>query len=389
MRFPPYPRSPRQGRPARVAVWTGGLLPGSETFIRNQTSALRSWQAELYGLVRVESPLVRESDTVLYGSDLPERVLLRIAMITGFSLRVWRTLAASNPCLVHIHFVLGCAYLVSRAATRRGIPVIVTAHGVDVTTPRHKAGLRGMRSRARVRATLGRASLVVAVSEFIGQKVLELGADPEKVVVHHIGIPVPPRTPADLAKDWDVAFVGRFVEKKGVLDLIGALGRLGPEFRARCVFIGDGPLAGSADQAAQDAGLDATFLGAQPPNVVQATLQAARIFAAPSRTATNGDAEGFGMVFLEAAAAGLPVVSTQHGGIPEAVVDGETGLLSPEGDVDALAENLRRLLSSPDLCARFGGAGRLRVEREFDIVKQTAQLEGIYDAVARGDRVVP
>lgn len=244
-----------------------------------------------------------------------------------------------------------------------------------------------MWSRARIRATLRRASLVVAVSEFIKEKVLELGADPAKVAVHHIGIPVPPPTAADVAKEWDVAFVGRLVEKKGVLDLISALSRLGPGLRPRCVFVGDGPLAGPARRAAEDAGIDATFVGAQPPDVVHATLQKARVFAAPSRTAANGDSEGFGMVFLEAAAAGLPVVSTLHGGIPEAVVDGQTGLLSAEGDVDELAENLRRLLSSPDLCARLGAAGRLRVEREFDIVTQTALLEEIYDTVARGDRV--
>lgn len=387
MKSPQYPRPSREGTPARVAVWTQGLLPGSETFIRNQTDALRSWRASLFGLSRVKSPLVRESDNVLYGSCLAERVLRRTVTATGYSLRVNRTFAASSPRVVHIHFVSGCAHLVSRAATRRGVPVIVTAHGVDVTTPKNKAGLRGVWMRARISATLDRASLVIAVSKFIRLKVLELGGDPAKVVVHHIGIPIPPPTPLEAAKKWDVVFVGRFVEKKGVLDLISAIGQLRPDLRPKCVFVGDGPLLSQAREVAEDVGIDATFLGAQPPDVVQTTLRAARIFAAPSRTATSGDSEGFGMVFLEAAAAGLPVVSTLHGGIPEAVIDGETGLLSPEGDTGALAENLRHLLSSPDLCARLGGAGRLRVEREFDIVKQTALLEEIYDTVVRKDRV--
>ncbi len=383
-----HPCPPREEAPARVAVWTQGLLPGSETFIRNQTDALQSWRASLYGLMRVRSPLVHESDTILYGSDRPEKLLRRAATMTGYSRRVRHALAISNPDLIHIHFVSGCAYLVSRAAALRGVPVIVTAHGIDVTTPEHIAGPRGAWSRARIRATLDRASLVIAVSEFIRSKVLELGADPTKVIVHHIGIPVPPPTPPEAAKKWDVVFVGRFVEKKGVLDLIGALGRLGPGLRPKCVFVGDGPLSDQAREAARNTGIDATFLGAQPPDVVQMTLQAAHIFAAPSRTATNGDAEGLPISILEAAAASLPVVSTYHSGIPEAVINGETGLLSPEGDSDALAQNLRHLLSSPSLCARLGAAGRLRVEREFDIVKQTALLEEFYDAVTRGDRVV-
>jgi glycosyltransferase involved in cell wall biosynthesis len=219
-------------------------------------------------------------------------------------------------------------------------------------------------------------------------KVLELGGDPAKVIVHHIGIPVLPPTPPDVEKRWDVAFVGRFVEKKGIFDLVAALGQLRPELQPRCVFVGDGPLSGRVREAVQEAGIDVTFLGAQPPDIVQATLKAARVFAAPSRTAANGDSEGFGMVFLEAAAAGLPVVSTRHGGIPEAVLDGETGLLSSEGDVDALAENLRSLLLSPDLRARLGAAGRRRVESEFDIVKQTELLEEIYDSVSRRIRPV-
>lgn len=383
-----HPRSPAVGAPARVAVWTQGLLPGSETFIRNQTDALRSWRSALYGLSRVASPLVRESDTVLYGSSLPETMLRRAATFTGCSHRVRRVLTESNPDLVHIHFVSPCAHLVSRVATQQGVPVILTAHGFDVTAAGHRVGLRGARARARIKATLERASAIIAVSEFIKHEVLELGADPSKVTVHHIGIPVPPPTPPDVPKKWDVAFVGRFVEKKGLLDLIDALGRLHVELHPRCVFIGDGPLSGEARKDAQTLKIDATFLGTQPPDVVQATLQEARVFAAPSRTATNGDSEGLPIAILEGAATGLPVVSTYHSGIPEAVVDGETGLLSPEGDRDSLAKNLHKLLSSPDLCSKLGAAGRMRVEREFDIMKQTQALEEIYDAVAFGNRVV-
>jgi glycosyltransferase involved in cell wall biosynthesis len=341
----------------------------------------------LYGFTKEASPLVRESDAVLYGSSVPEKMLLRIAMRTGISWRVKNTLSASAPDLVHVHFVAGHALPVTFAAVQCGIPGIITAHGFDVTTPRYQTGLRGARSRARIRTILKRASLIIAVSGFIRSQVIELGGDPAKVIVHHIGIPIAPLEQQDSEKKWDVAFVGRFVEKKGVLDLIGALGRLQSEFDPRCVFIGDGPLLMLAREVAQHAGINAAFLGAQPPSVVQEVLRTSRVFAAPSRTASNGDTEGLPIAILEAAAAGLPVVSTYHSGIPEAVLDGVTGLLSQEGDKVALASNLRRLLMSPELCSRIGRAGRLWVEREFDIVKQTAQLEKIYDAVARGDQI--
>lgn len=362
------------------------LLPGSETFIRNQTDTLRLWQPSLFGLTEADSPLARASDTVLFGSSLPEKALLRSAIILGHSQRVSRALAASHPDLVHIHFLAGHANLVSRTAKRLDLPIVITAHGFDVTTIASNAGPRAGLVTERLRNTMARASLVIAVSEFIRSKVIQLGCDPAKVVVHHIGIPIPKPPAPSIVKIWDVAFVGRFVEKKGVLDLIAALARLNSEIRPRCVFIGEGPLLGPAKEAVERMQIDATFLGAQPPAVVQKTLRAARVFAAPSRTAENGDSEGLPIAILEAAAARLPVASTYHSGIPEAVLDGETGLLSPEGDVDALAMNLRHLLRSPTLRLQLGSAGRHRTEQEFDIVKQTAVLEELYDAASREHR---
>ena len=88
------------------------------------------------------------------------------------------------------------------------------------------------------------------------------------------------------------------------------------------------------------------------------------------------------MVFLEAACAGLPVVSYRHGGVPEAVADGESGLLVPEGDVVALSTALEDLLSNPDKAALLGRAGRHRVTSRFDIRTCTADLENIYDRAA-------
>ena len=198
--------------------------------------------------------------------------------------------------------------------------------------------------------------------------------------MHHIGIPIV-AAEEEVEKTWDIAFVGRFVQKKGVLDLLDAAALLTSELRPRCVFIGDGPLLDQARANATNTGLDATFLGAQPPDVVRRTLSASKLCAAPSKTADNGDSEGLPIVLLEAAAAVIPVASTLHGGVPEAVLDHETGLLSPEGDVMALAQNIDTLLTSPNLRDQLGKAARKRLERDFDVCRQTALLEAIYDAV--------
>jgi glycosyltransferase involved in cell wall biosynthesis len=101
-------------------------------------------------------------------------------------------------------------------------------------------------------------------------------------------------------------------------------------------------------------------------------------------TAKNGDSEGFGIVFAEAQACATPVVSFSTGGIPEAVAHGETGLLAPEGDWQSLASHLLLLLQNSELRMGLGFAGRRRVVSQFDLCKQTAVLEDLYDHAVVG-----
>ncbi len=142
-----------------------------------------------------------------------------------------------------------------------------------------------------------------------------------------------------------ILFVARLVEKKGCEYLIRAAAQLRERQRdARLVIIGDGPLRKELEQLAVELKVPAEFLGVQGPDAVRGWMQRARVLCNPSVTAANGDTEGLGMVFAEAQATGLPVVSTQHGGIPEVVRDGETGLLARERSVEELTSHLERML---------------------------------------------
>ncbi len=114
-------------------------------------------------------------------------------------------------------------------------------------------------------------------------------------------------------------------------------------------------------------------------------MNRARVFCVPSVTVDSGASEGFGMVFAEAQAMGLPVASFETGGIPEAVVHGETGLLARERDTAGLAQNIIALLSDRAMWERFSDAGRRRARELFDIRRQTAALEDIYRAVLHHD----
>ncbi|MER7458785.1 glycosyltransferase [Micromonospora sp. NPDC126480] len=366
--------------PRRVVVWRSHLLPGSETFIRNQADALTTWRPTYLGAVRVPSPLSRDTDLVAFGDSAGDRRNLLALKATGRSPRLTRLLRRLRPALVHAHFG-NDGWLISRAAADSGIPLVITVHGRDVTRQPTLPGLRGARQRRNLRVAFERAALVVAVSGFIRDRAVALGADPAKVRVHHTGVPVPP--PPASAPAWDVVFVGRLVEKKGVDDLVEALGLLRPR-RPRALFIGSGPLEVPLRARAAQLGLDATFLGAQPPEAVARHLAASRLLAAPSKTAADGDSEGLPTTVLEAASAGLPVVATYHSGIPEAVVHGGTGLLGAEGDRAALAGNIVRLLDDDALRDRLGRAARRHVEEHFDLRVQTSRLEKLYESVAAG-----
>jgi glycosyltransferase involved in cell wall biosynthesis len=113
-------------------------------------------------------------------------------------------------------------------------------------------------------------------------------------------------------------------------------------------------------------------------------MQEAALLCAPSRRARNGDAEGLPITVLEAAAHRLPIVSTSSSGIPEAVVDGHSGLLVGERDRPALRNALATMLLDPDLRHRLADAARAAVEDRFDIRTQTAALEVLYDATSAG-----
>jgi colanic acid/amylovoran biosynthesis glycosyltransferase len=130
----------------------------------------------------------------------------------------------------------------------------------------------------------------------------------------------------------------------------------------------------------QELGLEASIelLGARDSNEVREYLDNSDIFVLPSVTAGNGDTEGFGIVNVEAQAAGIPVVSTNHNGIPEGVDVNRSAFLVPERDPVALAERLKFLMDHPERWPEMGRAGRRFVEQRFDIEKLNDELIDLY-----------
>lgn len=368
----------------RVLLFRSELLPVSETFIANQAAALRGYEPRFAGLKRVPGGLALDEARVvaITGRDsLQAKVARRVYLRTGFAPGFLGRVEAAGAKLIHAHFATdACAALAIQQRIR--VPMMVTLHGYDVTS--EDVALRALdvgRCYLRRKHELWkRASVFVCVSDWIRQKALERGFPEEKLWVHPIGIDVEVFQPAGSpAKEPLVLFVGRLVEKKGCAYLLRAMRSVQAQMpETRLVVVGDGPLRGSLEEEAR--GLRrCCFAGAASADAVREWMRQAAVVAVPSVVAANGDTEGLCLVVLEAQAMKVPVVGFRGPGIE--VVDGETGLLVPQRDEGALADALLSLLRFQSVAAQMGMAGRARVERLFNLCRQTALLEEKYDEV--------
>jgi glycosyltransferase involved in cell wall biosynthesis len=263
---------------------------------------------------------------------------------------------------------------------RRGVRVFAHSHGRDVSVR-----LQDPWWRERY-AAYADAEGVIAVSTHVQDRLIGLGIDRGRVHVIPCGVDVGPTPPTHPTRDHlQVVAIGRLVPKKDPLAAVAAFVRAAAtDDRLRLSVIGDGPLADDVARAVAESGVAdrITLLGRQPHETVKQALRDADLFVQHSVVSpVDGDEEGLPVAVLEAMAAGVPVVSTRHAGIPEAVEDGITGLLVEEGDVAGMAEAIRGLAADDARRSDMGRRGHLRVlerfswERERDDLRRLLGLQ--------------
>jgi colanic acid/amylovoran biosynthesis glycosyltransferase len=268
---------------------------------------------------------------------------------------------------------------VVEACRQSGVPLIAHFHGYDASM--HAVLAEHVASYPKMFA---QACAIIAVSRAMQRQLIALGAPEHKVVFNAYGVDctqfsgAAPKTagPIFLA-------VGRLTEKKAPDLLLAAFAiaqRDVPTMKLRVV--GDGPLMKMSQARVAELGLadSVTLLGAQGHSVVEAEMRAARCFVQHSIVAPSGDSEGTPVSIIEASATGLPVISTRHAGIPDVVVDGETGFLVEEKDVKGMAERMIRLATQPDLAAAMGAAAQCRVREHFSIERSLGELWRIIES---------
>jgi glycosyltransferase involved in cell wall biosynthesis len=279
----------------------------------------------------------------------------------GGALRFARALAATAPALVHQHAGGPAVRAVLRLATR--VPIVAHLHGrvAERSGPsrsdRLGPGLARWLALTPARVLTSGADATIATSRAVAA--LAPGA---RVV--YPGVPIPPARPVPANDPPIVGYAGRLVRLKGVDVLLRAAATL-PELRVEVA--GDGP----ERPRLETIDPRATFLGWQPR--LDDLLVRWDLFALPSRE------EAFGIAALEAMAAGLPVVASRVGGLPELIDDGLTGLLVPPEDPPALAAALAGLAADPALRARMGQAARERAAASFPVERMVASVAALYD----------
>jgi len=184
--------------------------------------------------------------------------------------------------------------------------------------------------------------------------------------------------------------VSRLVRWKGVEETIRAFAQVRKKLgEVSLEIVGDGPQENHLRSLVAELQLDRDvhFHGARSPEQVREILTRSDVFVQHSLTDENGWVEGFGVSLAEAASVSLPIVATESGGIPDQVLDGETGILIKERDVSAMAEAMCRLATDPELRRRLGSAGQERMVRDFDSAGQIAKLEDVLLAAAERSRL--
>lgn len=266
---------------------------------------------------------------------------------------------------------------------RLGIPVFVYFRGFDASK-RLSSPLRVLSYKAAVPQLAGYFSVSQSLLDNLAAKGIR---HPNSQVIPS-GVDTRRFVPAEKDPDLILA-VGRMIPKKAPQTTIGAFARVADDFPSRRLeMIGDGPLFEDARRLAAARGLAGRvrFLGMQPHDVVRAKMAQAAVFLQHSVTDAQGNEEGLPIAIQEAMASGAVVISTRHAGIPDAVVEGDTGFLVDEGDLDGYAEALRRVLGDDALRTRLAAAARLRAETTFDTRVLQRRLEDIIAAAVRSRR---
>jgi glycosyltransferase involved in cell wall biosynthesis len=281
---------------------------------------------------------------------------------------------------LHAHFAHDPALVALLTARLTGIPFSITAHARDL----YQIPVEGLRARAREATAV--VTCCAANIDYL-RSVLPAELHGRLRLIHH-GVELDRFVPAPringASGPVEIVSVGRLVPKKGFADLLHACQRLKstgtPDIPFRLRIYGDGPLRAELTALRDRLGLceEVELVGERTGDEVLRAYQRADIFALTPCVTDDGDRDGVPNVVVEAMACGLPVVTTDAGGIPEAVRHGVNGLVAAPRDVATLVGHLADLVADAALRRALGEAGRRMVEERFDVRRAARELSLVF-----------
>jgi glycosyltransferase involved in cell wall biosynthesis len=340
----------------------------SETFVQAHIDGLAGNKKVLYGGAfpvydHRDKPLIR-SKLGLLSYLIQKRIFKRKNIGV-------RTRALKNY-LIHEHIdavfaeygMVGAS--VTEACKLAGVPLVIHFHGADVFHRKTVTAYHDLYQKA-----FAYASALIAVSAEMADALKQMGAPVAKVINASCGVETKDFPLLDISGSQKYfLFVGRFVEKKSPGSLVKAFKIVTEKYPdARLWMVGAGPLFDDTQKLIQelDLGDKITLTGVLKPAEIRELMKGMRAFVQHSVTAADGDKEGTPITVLEASSSGLPVVSTRHSGIKEAVIDGVTGFLVDEYDITGMAEKMIELAASPELAVKLGKAGHEHMVSNYDM----------------------
>lgn len=281
-------------------------------------------------------------------------------IVSGF----WRCLRLAwneRPDLIHAHWPFPHGLIALGACKLLGIPLVLNFHGAELLLVRKHPWVRPV-----LHFIIGQAALVLANSSFTASRIQAIRACSVELSPYGTTLSqVATRSPRNPAQPFRALFVGRHIERKGIDVLLRAASLLpSADFQFRIVGHGDQTTALQA--LAESLSLtNVVFTGKCSSQELEKEYALADVFVLPAIVDAKGDTEGLGVVLIEAAEYGLPLLASNVGGIPDVVVDGDSGLLVPPKDPQALANALGRLSKEPGLSERLVSGARARIALQF------------------------
>jgi len=368
------------------------FLPPMTSFVRNQVMNHRRYTPSVIYTQKNESPLYHEisSQFPVYstiGSSRGQWICDHLLLLTADDRKRLRGLVGEiRPDVAHIHYGVE-AVLFAPVLKSLGIPALVSFYGHDCTAfPSRGFGLGGMLLRRNVFNNPA-VRFITAMSPDMEKDLLALGCPWWKIRVHYHGIDTEKFSrPREYRDRGEVTFVmiSMLDPKKGHDVLIRAFTETlaSTPVPIRLKIYGKGELESQIHSMIAASGTERIqFLGPLPFGTEEhiSALLSADVFVHPSRQSATGEKEGIPGAIVEAMAAGLPVITTLHAGIPYVLKDGETGLLIRENNINELKAAIIRLAEQADLRKRLGGAARAYATDSLDVRKKEGDLEKLYD----------